>query len=144
MKFDPNGQRTKPNRILYALAVGIGYVVDEIVSTFTDFAFVLALVADALNSYKDVKSAKIKTRTEQARRIIENSALLKKKIEKEVRAAARKAAIQVFKKSFSGLYLLGRFGIGIVQGGRNKYFNYANCYRNVYYYAEYVVKTRLH
>lgn len=69
INVNPNGQRS---RIIYALVVGIGYVVDAIVTTLTDYAFIVATVFDAIRGYTGMKKAKKATRSEQAKRIVEN------------------------------------------------------------------------
>ena len=142
MNVDPDG--LKPNRLFYALVTGIAYVVDEIVTTFKDFTWLVLTVYDSIKAYADVKKANKQNQTEQAKKIIEKSKTLKKKIEGIVRKKALKAGLKVLKKSLGGAYLLLRFGTGIIQGGRDKYFKYAGCYRNSATYAQYVVKTRLH
>ncbi|MFB9221296.1 RHS repeat-associated core domain-containing protein [Kurthia sibirica] len=142
INVDPEG--LKPNRIHYALMTGLAYVVDEIVSTFTDFTWLVLTVYDVIKGYTDVKKAHKQNLTVQSKKIIEKSKTLKKQIEQIVREKAIKAGITVFKRSFDGAYLLSKFGIGIVQGARDKYFKDANCFRNGARYGKYVVQERLH
>ncbi|WP_141275095.1 RHS repeat-associated core domain-containing protein, partial [Kurthia gibsonii] len=141
MNVDSNG--LKPNRIFYALMTSIAYVVAAVVGDLKDVAFIAQTLWSMIKDYFDVKKAKSQRTTEAARKVVRNSRALSKVIEKRAKKAARIAGVAVLRKSFGGWYLLGRFSIGIYQGGRNKYFQYAPCYRSAYTYGSYVAKKRL-
>ncbi|MCM3318049.1 DNRLRE domain-containing protein [Rummeliibacillus stabekisii] len=141
MKVDPNG--LKPNRVYYALMTGIAYVLASVVDDLKDIVFMGQTLYSMIKKYLDVKKAKSQRTTEAARRIVKNSRALSRVIEKRAKKAARIAGAIALRKSVGGWYLLGRFSVGMFQGGRNKYFKYAPCYRNAYTYASYVAKTRL-
>ncbi|RPJ94060.1 hypothetical protein CW357_17425 [Rummeliibacillus sp. TYF005] len=141
MNIDSNG--IKPNRVYYAIMTGILYVANEITGTLKDAYLMGMLLYDSIKGYLDVKKAKKETLTKNASKTIKDSRTLRKVIEKKARKAAKKAGVKAIGKSLGGYYLLYRFSIGVTQGGRNKYFKYAPCYRSAYAYAKYVVKTRL-
>ncbi|MGE7625452.1 RHS repeat domain-containing protein [Viridibacillus sp. NPDC096237] len=138
---DPLGEDSK--RIWYAIVTGVAFAIYAYLINIWDIAVIAQGVVSGIKAYAATKNAKRKSEYKDAGKILQNSKVMKKNFKPVIKKTALKAGVKAFATVSGGAYLLARMTQGIYYGYKNSNYKYAPCWRNAYYYAQWVTRKEL-